>query len=315
MDRFHRLDILAAWYREYLTVEGYRPRTIADYCFELSFFRRWVESNTDTADIDELPPELLHDYAASLYDRELAPKTIHHKLAALVSFFGACYEENKLYIDLRRHIQLPRLTKALPAGILTEQEIGRIFDYLETATAARRVRGLSDAVLLRDRAVFEVLYSTGMRRAEVIGLKLCDIGYDEGLVFVRDGKGGKDRVVPIGQKSLEAVRRYVTEARSLLAATDCEHLFVTRRGYLMGDYTIRQGVIKVTQAAGIGRHVKVHTIRHTCATHMLNNGADIRYVQELLGHACLSSTQVYTHVSIAKLKDTHRKYHPREREE
>jgi integrase/recombinase XerD len=315
MNRLHSFDVLTAWYREYMGVSNYRPRTVRDYSFEISFFRRWLESETDAADVDEITPRILHDYAAALYDRGLCPKTAHHKLAALSSFFKAAYSENKLYGDLSRHIQLPRIGRSLPAGMLTEEETRRIFDYLETITASLSVKDLAGAVVVRDRAVFEVLYSTGMRRGEVTGLKLDDIDYESGLLFVRQGKGGKDRVVPIGEKSLEAVRRYVAEARSLFAAAGSDYLFVTRWGGRMGDFTIRQTVINVTQGAGIARHVKVHALRHTCATHMLNHGADIRYVQELLGHACLTSTQVYTHVSVNKLKETHRKYHPREQKE
>ena len=317
MNRLHRFAVLAAWFREYLTISGYRPGTVKDYCFELSFFRRWVEKNTEIADIDDLTPQILHDYAAGLHDRQLSQKTIHHKLAAIAAFVTAAYEEKKLYADLRRHILLPRLSKTLPAGVLTEEETRRVFDFLESAADRLcTVRTLRDAVLLRDIAVFEVLYSTGIRRNEAQRLRLGDVDRDNGLLFVRDGKGGKDRVVPIGGKSLEAIRRYVEKARPLLLAVpDSGFLFITRKGRRVGEYTMRQTVINVTKAAGIGRHVKVHTIRHTCATHMLNHGADIRFVQELLGHASLSSTQIYTHVSINKLKETHRKHHPREQRE
>jgi site-specific recombinase XerD len=121
--------------------------------------------------------------------------------------------------------------------------------------------------------------------------------------------------VPIGKTALEAVRRYVAEARPILAAKGVEALFVNLKfGKPLGDYTIRESVMKVAKAAGLEKHVRVHGMRHTCATHLLNNGADIRYVQELLGHASLSSTQVYTHVSINKLKETHKKFHPREKD-
>lgn len=309
--RLHRFDVVAAWYREHLSIHNYRHRTIKDYCFELSFFRRWLQEQTDTADIDDIESKTLHDYAAHLHDLQRAPKTIHHKLAALSNFFGAVYEEKKLYADMRKHITLPRLSKKLPGGLLTEEETKRCFDYLESATDSLRVHTLGDAVLLRDRAVFEVLYSTAMRREEVKKIKPGDIDFDNGLVFT-EGKGGKDRVVPVGKKCLEAIRHYLNESRPFMAAADCMELFVTRRGYGMGDYTIRQAVINVTHTAGIQRHIKVHAMRHTCATHMLNSGADIRYVQEMLGHASLSSTQVYTHVSIGKLKETHKKHHPRE---
>lgn len=312
MNRLHHLDVLTAWYREYMTVKNFRPRSIKNALHDLSFFRRFLEGKTELADIDDLTPSLLHDYAAYLYDRGNSASTIHRKLSTLSSFFGAVYENKKLYADYRGYVHLPRLNKTLPSNIPTEEDTRRVFAYLESATNALLVKNKNDAVLLRDRAVFEVLYSSGLRRNELTGLTLADVDYDGGFMFVRQGKGGKDRLVPVGRTALESLRRYVLEARPLLAANDCDALFVSRRGFKMGDMTIKEGVERVTKAAGLRKHVRVHALRHACATHLLNAGADIRYVQELLGHACLTSTQVYTHVSISKLKETHAKHHPRE---
>jgi site-specific recombinase XerD len=314
MNRFHRFDVLAAWYAEHLSIQGYRPRTQADYLFELSFFRRWLEKNTELADIDDLSSGELDAYVASLYDRHLAPGTIHHKCSALLNFLGAIYEENKHYTDLRPHISLPRTGKKLPAMVFSEQETQRVFEYLEEATADLVVRELPHAILLRDHAIMELLYSTGIRLAEVVHLDLCDIDGDGGLVHIRRGKGGKDRVVPIGAVSLGVLQRYIHEARPKFTGRN-DAVFVTRFGSRIGEQTLRHTVKRVMAACGITRRVTVHGMRHTCATHMLNHGADIRYVQELLGHASLSSIQVYTHVSIGKLKETHRKHHPRERGE
>jgi site-specific recombinase XerD len=294
-----------------MRVNGYRPRTVADYCFELSFFRRFLESETDIEDIDAITHALLHAYAAWLYDRGLAAATLHHKLAVLRSFFTAAYEEKKVYIDLRPTIHLPRISKRLPAHILSEAEIGTLFNYLEQQTDTRMVRSVTDAVVLRNRAMVEVLYSTGIRRSELLQLRLADIDYSTGVVFINQGKGGKDRVVPIGNTALSAVQRYVSEGRPLLAVAAGDVLFVTRRGRMLSNDAIRQVILKVCRAAGLEKQVRVRSMRHSCATHMLDHGADIRYVQELLGHASLSSTQIYTHVSINKLKETHAKYHPR----
>jgi integrase/recombinase XerD len=157
-----------------------------------------------------------------------------------------------------------------------------------------------------------VFYSAGLRKAELIRLHLDDVNYDDGLIMVRDGKGGKDRVVPVGEKSLEALRRYVRVARPLLVTGDTPLLFVSIKGDALGEVGVIESVKRTVEAAGVTRKVNPHAIRHCCATHMLNHGADIRYVQEFLGHASLSSTQVYTHVSIGKLKETHRRCHPRE---
>ena len=313
MNRLHQYDVLCAWYREHMAINGYRPRSIKDYTFELRYFRRFLEECDGMQDIDDITPALLQAYATSLYDKGLASATLHHKLSALNSFFGTLYEENKIYVDLRGHLQRPKVGKKLPAGILTEEETQRILEYIERTTQKPQVLTLNDAVELRDCAIFDAFYSTGMRRNELTALTLDHIRAAEGLVHIHQGKGGKDRVVPIGAAALATVQRYIETARPFLAHGPCPYLFVTRHSQCLGSYTVRQAVIRVTQTAGITRHVKVHTLRHTCATHLLNNGADIRYVQELLGHATLSSTQIYTHVSIGKLQETHRNCHPREK--
>ena len=314
VNRLHTFDVLTAWYREYLAVRGYRPSTARAYCYELSFFRRFLIEHTELADIDELDGPTLRGYISSIYERGIGMSGGHYKLTAVRSFLGALYDEKKLYLDLRSHIHLPRRARKLPANVLSEEHTAKLFGALENATAFPRVHTLDHAALLRDRAILETLYSTGVRLGELRRLALRDIDYEGGVVFVRDGKGGKDRVVPIGRTARESLRRYTDEARPLLApSTPCDTLFLTRFGRPIGDYTIREAVRRAAAAAGLEGKVRVHDIRHTCATHMLNHGADIRYVQELLGHASLSSTQIYTHVSIRRLRETHERHHPREK--
>jgi site-specific recombinase XerD len=312
--RLHRFDVLLAWFREHMHAQQFRARTIEDYTFELSFFRRWLCDNTDLADIDDMAPALLHAYAAALYGRGLVAGSINHKLAVLKSFFDTLYEHNKLYLDLGRHISLPRIARRLPRNILSEREMCRVFAYQETTTAKRGVSARERALALRDHALMEVLYSTGIRKGELIGCMLDDVNYADCLVHIR-GKGGKQRVVPIGITSLAVLRRFIREGRPLLAAKDVVNVFVTIRGGPMGEMAVLDAVKRVVAKAGIDRAVTVHTIRHCSATHMLNHGADIRYVQELLGHASVSTTQIYTHVSISKLKQTHARCHPRERDD
>lgn len=313
MNRLHRFDILTAWYGEYLTIQSYRPRTIKDYLFELSFFRRFVEKESDKQDIDEFDNELLKNYTASLYNRNCVPHTIHHKIAALRSFFKALYGERKLYVDLSEHLIMPRIGKKLPSGVLTEAETQQLFKYLENRTESKPVHTFEDALAVRDRALIEVLYSTGVRRNELLNIRLTDVNYSDGLITIIEGKGGKDRVVPVGGTALFAVDTYVREARPRLSgACPTDYLFVNRWGKQLGAQGLSDIVNNVITKSGLQKHIRVHDMRHTCATHMLNHGADIRYVQELLGHASLSSTQIYTHVSINKLKETHDKYHPRE---
>jgi integrase/recombinase XerC len=312
MNRFHRLDVLAAWYREYLSVNGYRPRTVADYTFELSFFRRFLERETYKKDIEEIDAELLRNYTSWLYTRECTPHTIHHKLAALRNFFTVLYEQHKLYINLTDALIMPRVNKSLPGTVLSEKEMADVFEYLESRTE-KPVRSFNDALLVRDRAILEVLYSTGMRRNELLNLHIGDINAANGIITIREGKGGKDRVVPIGRIGIDTLDTYIRTARPRLAGiVTKDELFLNRWGGCLGQQGVKDIVTRIIERAGITKHVRVHDIRHTCATHLLDNGADIRYVQELLGHESLSSTQIYTHVSINKLKESHRKYHPRE---
>jgi site-specific recombinase XerD len=195
---------------------------------------------------------------------------------------------------------------------MSEEDTARIFDWLEETAARLKPTRPTEAVKVRDHAIFEVFYSAGLRKSELICLQLDDISYDDGVIMVREGKGGKDRVVPVGTRSLEALRRYVRLARSILVHGETSLLFLSIKGCALGEVGVIESVKRTAKAAGITRNISPYAVRHTCATHMLNRGADIRYVQEFLGHESLSTTQVYTHVSIDKLKETHRNCHPRE---
>ena len=308
---FHRFTVLVAWFTEYLTTGGYRKRTVSDYVPELLSFRRWLCENTDIDDIDDITAEILGDYTASLYSRSLASATINRKIAVLRSFFGALHRENKLYADLRQYLHAPKISRPLPKALLSEAEMAGVFSYLERRTSFTTVKNRPEALQLRDRALFEVAYGTGMRRCELMALTPDDINYDDGVIFIRDGKGGKQRVVPLGETGMRVVHRYVTEGRPYLKP-QTPVLFVSVRGKAIDHYSILVTVQRILRAAGIHKKATLHSIRHCCATHMLNRGADIRYVQEMLGHASLNTTQVYTRVSINRLRQTHAKHHPRE---
>lgn len=311
MNKLHRFDVLTAWYEEHLTVRGYRPRTVEDYLRELSLFRHWLTTATTTEDIDEIAAKTLHGYTSSLFDRGLSTAGISRKLAALKSFFRALYDEGKMYVDLRQYLHQPRVVRKLPAHILTEQEVRTALEWAQHHTPAVPITDIKAARALRDHAVFEIAYGSGLRRSEIIALDLADINYTGRLVHIHQGKGGKSRVVPLGRMGVNTVRRYVAHARPVLHPKST-HLFLTCRGKPLDTHTVRTCIQQLLRSAGIHRPTTLHGLRHACATHMLNHGADIRYVQELLGHADLSTTQVYTHVSIRKLKQTHAKHHPRE---
>ena len=309
--RLHRFGVLVAWFTEYLTTGGYRKRTVSDYVPELFSFSRWLCDNTDIDDIDDITGEILGDYTASLYSRTLSSATINRKIAVLRSFFGALHRENKLYADLRQYLHAPKISRPLPKALLSEAEMAGVFSYLERNTSFTTVKSRAEALQLRDHALFEVAYGTGMRRCELMALTPDDINYDDGVIFIRDGKGGKQRMVPIGETGMRVVHRYATEGRPLLKPRT-PALFVSMRGKAIDHYSILVIIQRILRNAGINKNVTLHSIRHCCATHMLNRGADIRYVQEMLGHASLNTTQVYTHVSIQRLRRTHAKHHPRE---
>jgi len=305
---------MVKWFEEHLMISGYRPRTITNYLHELSLFRRWLESNTIVSEIDDLTVNHLKTFTISLYENALAPKTVHAKLSALKCFFSACYENNKLYRNLASALIFPKIGKKLPTAVLTEQETETVFTWLEKQTEFSPVESFAEAIAVRDRLIWELLYSCGLRNSELCSLSLDSIRYNDGLLTVLDGKGGYDRVIPIGKAAVDCAIRYVRESRPILSKDDdLTVLLLSRRGEKLSLDSVRFVVKTVLKSAGITRHIRVHDLRHTCATHMLNSGADIRFVQEHLGHKSLSSTQVYTHVSISRLKQSHAEHHPRER--
>lgn len=197
-------------------------------------------------------------------------------------------------------MELPKQPQRLPRALLSVAEIEAILAEAEPKSV----------IGLRDRAMLEVLYSTGLRRMELCNLKRYDVEVTRELVFVREGKGGRDRVVPLGARAAAWVERYLTEARPELAAGETEYLFVTDHGEPMTAYVLANKVKRYMAFAGIEKVGACHLFRHACATHMLENGADIRFIQALLGHAKLETTQIYTHVSIEKLKEIHAATHP-----
>jgi integrase/recombinase XerD len=259
-------------------------------------------------------PRVLAGYLAHLRAREsdykrprpspLSVKTLASEASVLRSFFAWLTQRRVLLFNPAEGLRLADRSQPLPKPVLTESEV-------QALLAAPR----TDALGLRDRAILETLYSTGLRRAELCGLDLYDLDSGSGLVRVRHGKGGRDRIVPIGSCALEAVRRYLHESRPELVPTPREPaLFlaaVTRRR--LGVKTLNLIVRKRAEEAGLAKRVTPHVLRHTCATHLLQGGADIRHVQLILGHASVATTQIYTRVAAEDLVTVHRRSHPRRR--
>jgi integrase/recombinase XerD len=233
-----------------------------------------------------------------------APLAFHTQADLLLTvkgFFKWAARANHILYNPASEIEMPRLPRRLPRHVLTRTEV-------EAILAATSRAG---SIGVRDRAVLETFYSTGLRRAELANLKLYDLDWEAGCLWVREGKGKKDRVVPVGDRALLWIRRYLDTLRGeLVLEPDAGFLFVSDLGVQYRKNQLSDLARKYILAAGIERPGATHLFRHACATHMLEGGADIRFIQALLGHADLSTTEIYTRVSVKKLKEVHSATHP-----
>jgi len=301
------LETAIARHLAHLKAQGYTPTTLASRAWLLGLFRAWAEERGVSALADVTPP-LVARYQRHLAQHRkadgqpLGSRTQRTRLVPLRTF-GRWAEREKLVAENPvAELVMPRVGQPLPKAWLSAAEAETILALPHVGTPTG----------LRDRALLETLYSTGLRRLETIRLTAADIDFAGGAVSVRQGKGRKDRVVPIGERALSWIGKYLTEARPKLArpGDDAGPLFVTERGDPFTAKHLSAHVTGYVSRSGLGKRGSCHLFRHTCATLMLEHGADIRHVQEQLGHACLQTTQLYTHVSIRKLKEVHAATHP-----
>ncbi len=294
------LDFLA-----YLEFErGLSRNTLDAYRTDLLQFGAFLERRRASA--VTVGPGEVSDFLAELatgsngHAKPASPATVHRKAACLRSFFRHLRREEVRDSDPTSGLSAPRRGKKLPQ-VLTRAEIERLLSQPKGTEPSS----------LRDRALLELMYACGLRASEAIGLEVADVDLDEGVLRAR-GKGSKERVVPIGGTAVGAVRIYLERGRAKLVNGSPEpHLFVNFRG---GSLT-RQGLYKIVRrhalTAGLADRMSPHTLRHTFATHLLAGGCDLRSVQEMLGHADVATTQLYTHLSSQRLKDVYFKAHPR----
>jgi integrase/recombinase XerD len=222
-------------------------------------------------------------------------------LTAVKEFFSFLSKQNYILYNPAADMEMPKAPKRIPRNVLTVKEIARLMDQAN----------FEDPIGLRDRAIMETLYSTGMRRAEISNLKILDVNMEAGTVFIREGKGKKDRMIPIGQRAVMWIDKYLLEVRpSLIMEPDDFTLFLTTAGNALSYNTLSRLIRGYVKQAGCNYKGACHLFRHAMATHMLENGADIRYIQHILGHEKLDTTQIYTRVSIRKLKEVHEATHP-----
>lgn len=297
---------LAAAYLDALRVQNYSEKTIESRAHHLREFVKWAHERS-LARPAEVTKPVLERYQRHLYHHRkkdgqpLSFRSQHGALVPVRAFFKWLCKQNHLLANPAADLDLPRAEKRLPRHVLTASEAERVL----------ALPPLGDALGLRDRAILETLYSTGMRRMELIGLKLYDLDAERGTVFVRQGKGKKDRMIPMGARAFAWVQRYLEEARPSLALTpDDGRVFLTNVGLAFEPNRLTQLVRDYVAASEIGKTGSCHLFRHTCATLMLEGGADIRFIQQLLGHEKLETTQVYAQVSIRMLKEVHTRTHP-----
>ena len=286
----------------YIEIErNYSQNTTNSYRRDLLDFRQYLLSISDSLPpIDEIDHLTIRGYLANLQDRQLSRSTVLRRLSSLRSFFRYLCRRGQLDLDPTEALATPKVQRKLP-DFLELSEVESLLLAPDTTTI----------IGLRDRAILELLYSTGMRVSELLALDLSDIEWQNAVVKVR-GKGKKERILPIGKIALETLDNYLARRHELGADEDSQAIFISQRGNRIPDAkSIRRRIEKYAAVAGIQKKITPHTLRHTFATHMLNAGADLRSVQELLGHVSLSTTQIYTHVTADRLKQVYEKAHPR----
>lgn len=307
-DAWTMASLIDDWIQR-LKERNYSARTVEARTWALRVFLRWAEER-DLRRPQQITKPILESYQRWLYHCQkadgspLSTKTQRERLGALQVFFAGLCRQNVLPANPAADLELPRKShKILPRSL-----------SLSEVQAILNVPDVTDPLGVRDRAVLETFYATAIRRAELVRLDVDDVDRDRGLLTVHQGKGGKDRVVPAGARALYWLGRYLQGTRPLLETpASGRALFISGYGERISPTYMGNWVHRMIVAAGIDRVGSCHLLRHSCATHMLENGADIRFIQQLLGHARLDTTQIYTDVSIVQLREVHARTHPHAR--
>jgi integrase/recombinase XerD len=289
-----------------MQVTNYSPATIRNRYVYLRYFIAWCDERGISRP-SEVTRAVLERYQRYLYHYRkqngdpLSFRSQSLRLSSLKAFFSYLSKHHLILYNPSSEIELPKQEKRLPRHVMTQAEAETVLNTADTG----------EPLGIRDRAMMELIYCTGMRRMELSGLKLYDIDAERGTIMIRLGKGRKDRMVPVSERALAWIEKYVAQVRpELVIDPDDGTLFLTSLGEAFGLTRITQLVRNYVIAAKIGKTGSCHLFRHTMATLMLENGADVRVIQQLLGHAKLETTQIYTQVSIRMLKRVHDRTHP-----
>ena len=295
-------------FTDYLVAEkNASPHTLESYLNDISQFEDFLKQSGHAGEspkIDSIDRLAIRSYLGFLYDKKFSASTMRRKLSTLSSFFRFLCREGYLQSNVVKSVPAPKMESKLPS-FLSVDEMFRLIDLPEG----------EDFLVVRDRAMLELFYSTGVRISELVSLKTGDIDRTAQMVKVL-GKGGKERLLPFGKKCVEALDKYEKSRSDKIISTkvNSEYLFLNHRGKGITTRGVRKIIGKYVTTGNFPGKVSPHSIRHSFATHLLEGGADLRSIQELLGHASLSTTQKYTHLTIDKLVETYDQAHPRAKE-
>ena len=275
-----------------------KQNTIIAYKSDLKIFLSWISNNNNKfSDVDRV---VINNYLASRLDSGVSVSTIQRIITCIKSFYLFLYENNFIQSNPAQLIDNPKKRRKLPI-IISENEIEALLSCPNTDTSSG----------MRDKCILELLYSSGLRISELLNIKVNQITQDKSFLKIK-GKGGKERLVPIGSSAMSSLLTYIDTYRCNIKNIDnIEILFVKETGAAISRQECWKMIKKYASASNINKKISPHNLRHAFATHLLNNGADLRTVQMLLGHASLSTTQIYTHIAKDRLVKFHQKYHPR----
>ncbi len=294
---------------DYLKIEkGLASLTVSAYTQDIGQFAEFLDKQKRT--LLNARRDDVRGFIQQLFSNSVDGRSVARKLSALRHLYRFLLLDKRVDRDPTLNIPLPKQWKILPKA-LGKEEIEQLLAVGATGAHAGPARNPkhAEALSLRNRAMFEVFYAGALRVSEVVSLRMEDVKLDMGYVLVR-GKGDKERIVPLGRSAQEALSAYLRDVRPALASgKSSPHLFIARGAKRITRQRVWQMVGIASEQAG--RHASPHMLRHSCATHMVENGADLRTVQTLLGHADISTTQVYTHVALDRLKSVYKKHHPR----
>ena len=302
-------------YRSQLELLNYSPATIAAYCRSLDRFAAFL-AGIGQHDLAAVTTQQIHNYQRDIYycptvhGTARSPKTQNQLLIAVKNLFAFLHEEGILVRNPAAELHYAREPQTLPRNILTPQEARRVIEAADIQTTLG----------YRDRTILEVLYSTGVRKAELLALTVGNVNLEEELLRINNGKGAKDRIAPLSTVACRYLETYIKAIRPQLAREHgkphrptTDRLFLSTQARPLARTTLDTLIEKYAKSARIKKRVTCHVWRHTCATHLLQNKANLRHVQEILGHRSLVTTERYLRVTITELKEAHRKFHPREK--